>query len=224
MTRVVSSGRQVSANRSSFSSLIVDKLRNAYWALRTPPARILLFGAQGSGKGTLGKLLAPVVKGPHISTGEAFREEKDADTDLGRLVAPYLDTGELAPDHVTVQFIEGRLKAPDCRRSFILDGFPRNRLQVDMFEEVLCQRGINLTAAIELTGPEDLLISRIQKRGRLDDLDPEVVRKRLRIYYEKTAPLTNFYASKGLLIKVDGVGTAEEVLDRVIKAAKLKRW
>lgn len=224
MNRVVSSRHQVSANCSSFSTRIIDKLRNAYWALTTPPARILLFGAQGSGKGTLGKLLAPVVKGPHISTGEAFREEKDAGTDLGRLVAPYLDTGALAPDDVTVRFIDGRLKAPDCRRSFILDGFPRNRLQGDAFEGVLCRSGIKLTAAIELTCPEALLIKRIQKRGRLDDLDPDVVRARLRIYYEKTAPLTDFYASKGLLIKVDGVGTGEEVLGRVIKAAKLKRW
>lgn len=187
----------------------------------TGSARFLIVGPQGSGKGTQGVLVAEAFGVPAISTGDVFRENISGRTELGSRVQAIVEAGDLVPDELTCELVRDRLAQPDAARGFLLDGFPRNRAQVADLEEFLAGRDEALDAVIELSVPRDESISRLRQRaidqGRTDDTE-QVIANRLAIYERETAPILEEYRGKGLVVQVDGVGTLDEVTERIFDA------
>ena len=189
--------------------------------LATNSARFLIVGPQGSGKGTQGVLVASAFGVPAISTGDVFRENISGGTELGSRVQAIVEAGDLVPDELTCELVRDRLAQPDAAHGFLLDGFPRNRAQVADLEAFLAGRGEALDAVIELSVPRDESISRLRQRaidqGRTDDTE-QVIANRLAIYERETAPILEEYRSKGLVVQVDGVGSLDEVTERIFDA------
>jgi adenylate kinase len=180
--------------------------------------RIVLLGAPGSGKGTQAALLKDHFSIPHISTGVLLRKAVANATPLGLQAKELLDRGELVPDDVMVDLIRERLGKDDVRGGFILDGYPRTLAQAEALDGLLAELGQPVDEAVLIEVDPDQVVERIARRaaeeGRSDDTE-EVVRKRLRIYEEQTAPVAGHYAELGLLTRVLGEGTIEEVLGRI---------
>jgi adenylate kinase len=183
--------------------------------------RLVLLGPPGAGKGTQAKRLAESLGVPAISTGDIFRANVSSDTELGVLAKSYMDAGEYVPDSVTNDMVRGRLAEPDASNGFLLDGYPRTTAQVEVLDGILAETGSALDAVVELTADADEVVQRLLKRaeieGRADDTE-EVIRRRLEVYAEQTAPLTDVYRARGLVRKVDGMGAVDEVTDRLAKA------
>lgn len=183
--------------------------------------RLLIMGPQGSGKGTQAARLAERYGVPAISTGDIFRANIKGGTELGVLAQSYTAKGELVPDSVTNDMVRDRLAQPDAAEGFILDGYPRNAAQVEALDATLADAGVSLDAVIDLVADREELLTRLRHRaeveGREDDTD-EVIARRLDIYEEQTAPLTSEYGSRGLLVRVDGIGDVDEVTARVVAA------
>ncbi|WP_286219363.1 adenylate kinase [Paraoerskovia sediminicola] len=181
-------------------------------------ARLVIMGPQGAGKGTQAALLAERLDVPAISTGDIFRANIKGGTELGRTAQSFTAKGELVPDSVTNAMVRDRLGADDVSRGFILDGYPRNAAQVTELDAILGDLGVSLDAVIELTADRDELLARLARRaeleGREDDTE-ETIARRLDIYAEQTAPLTSAYASRDLLVQVDGIGAIDEVASRL---------
>lgn len=190
-------------------------------ASATSSARFLIVGPQGSGKGTQGVLVADAFGVPSISTGDVFRENISGGTELGRRVQSVVEAGELVPDELTCELVRDRLGQPDAAGGFLLDGFPRNRAQVDDLDAFLADRGESLDAVIELSVPREESIARLRQRaidqGRTDDTE-EVIANRLAIYERETAPILDVYRDKSLVVPIDGVGTFGEVTARIFEA------
>lgn len=180
--------------------------------------RIVLLGAPGSGKGTQATLLKDHYAIPHISTGVLLREAVANATPLGQQAKAIMDRGELVPDNVMLDLIEERLSQDDVAQGFILDGYPRNLAQAEALEALLSRLNQPVEEAVQIEVDTDMVIERIAKRaaeeGRSDDTE-EVVRNRMRVYEEQTAPVAGFFAERGLLTQVLGDGSIEEVLDRI---------
>ena len=183
--------------------------------------RLVIMGPQGSGKGTQAARLAEVYGVPAISTGDIFRANIKGGTDLGRLAQEYASKGELVPDEVTNAMVRDRLAQDDVANGFLLDGYPRNAAQVTELDGILGDLGVSLDAVVELTADRDELLVRLRRRaeleGREDDTE-DVIARRLDIYAEQTAPLTDAYGDRGLLARVDGIGEIDEVTRRVLDA------
>jgi len=183
--------------------------------------RIVFLGPPGSGKGTQAKLLAERLRLPAISTGEILRAAVRDGSPLGQRARAIMDAGELVPDDVMVGLMRERLAEPDARPGFLLDGFPRTVDQAVALDGLLGGNGIRLSAVINLSVPESVLIGRLEGRSgsesRADDRH-ETVLERLRVYRQKTEPLVEFYRRSGLLTDVDGTGEVPEVADRIVKA------
>lgn len=183
--------------------------------------RYVVMGPQGSGKGTQACRLARHFGIPTISTGDIFRAATTLGTELGTLARSYTLRGELVPDEVTNAMVRERLDQPDAAEGFILDGYPRNAAQVAELDRILADRDVALDKVVELVADRDELLARIELRavreGREDDTHDAIAR-RLDIYAEQTAPLTDAYAARGLLVQVDGIGEIDEVADRLLAA------
>ncbi|MDT8410111.1 MAG: adenylate kinase [Wenzhouxiangellaceae bacterium] len=183
--------------------------------------RIVLLGPPGSGKGTQAALLAKRLDVAHISTGALLREAVDKQTALGMKAKSYMDAGNLVPDDLMLGLIEERLGQPDIANGYILDGYPRNLAQATALDEVLERIGQPVNIAISLTVNEDEIVERLSKRaieeGRSDDTE-QVIRNRLRVYEEQTAPVAGHYAERGQLREVDGMDSVEEVNQRLVSA------
>ena len=181
--------------------------------------RIVLLGAPGSGKGTQAALLVEKLKLPHISTGELLRSAVAAGTGLGQKAKMVIDRGELVSDEIMLGLIAERLSRDDAKNGFILDGYPRNITQAKALDEILEDQGQARVEVLQIDVDAELVLQRIAGRaaqeGRSDDAE-EVVRKRLRIYADQTAPVVEYYAGKGVLSRVPGNGTAEEVFQRIL--------
>ena len=181
--------------------------------------RIVLLGAPGSGKGTQAALLEKQMDIPHISTGVLFRSAVKEETSLGRQIKTIMDSGELVPDDLTLDLLEQRMNQADAADGFILDGYPRNLIQAESLDVLLETLGWPLDDAVQIEVDSEEVISRIAKRaakeGRSDDSE-NVARNRLRVYQERTAPVMDYYAEKGLLTRVMGTGTVEEVLQLIL--------
>jgi len=199
---------------------------------------VILLGPPGAGKGTQAKLLSVELKLPHISTGDMFRDHKTKGTELGRKIQAIMDGGGLVTDDITNAMVKDRLAQKDASRGFILDGFPRTVAQAEFLEGL----GRKVDAALSYDVPEEKVIERISGRRscpkcgsvyhvssspprkagfcdkddtglvQRDDDKPENVKKRLQEYAQKTAPLKRWYAEKGVLLDIDGVGTPEGIL------------
>lgn len=185
--------------------------------------RIVLLGPPGSGKGTQAALLSQRLGVAHISTGALLRAAVKAGTGLGLKASEYMDAGELVPDELMLGLIEERLGEDDVEPGFILDGYPRNLAQAESLDAVLERIGQPAQLALEVTVNEDEIVRRLASRareeGRSDDTE-EVVRNRLRVYAEQTAPVAGHYRERGLLKSVDGMGGIEEVNARLTAAIR----
>ncbi|HEY5843422.1 MAG TPA: adenylate kinase [Mycobacterium sp.] len=177
--------------------------------------RLVLLGPPGAGKGTQAIQLAEKLGVPQISTGDLFRHNISTGTELGLEAKKYLDAGDLVPATLTNALVDDRLNAADVAEGFILDGFPRSVEQAQALAEMLKKRGLKLDAVVEFRVPEDELVARLQGRGRADDTE-EVIRNRMKVYRDETAPLLDFYATE--LKTVDAVGAVDEVFARALRA------
>ncbi|WP_279072402.1 adenylate kinase [Microbacterium lacticum] len=183
--------------------------------------RLLIIGPQGSGKGTQGARVAEAFRIPAISTGDVFRANVKEGTPLGQQVQAIIEAGDLVPDELTGAIVRDRLAQDDAAGGFLLDGYPRNIGQVGDLDAFLDERDEPLTGVIELSVPREESIRRIALRaaeqGRSDDND-ESIAKRLSIYESETAPILDVYRERGVAFEVDGVGTLDEVFERIITA------
>lgn len=177
--------------------------------------RLLIIGPPGSGKGTQATRLATARGLAHISTGEMFRAQMEAGTELGKRVSEIVQSGAYVPDELTVSMLSERMGAPDAERGYILDGFPRTLPQVKALDDLLGDQGLDRVLVLEVD--DDLLVGRMLQRGRADDTE-ETIRARFELYREQTAPLIDIYRQRGLVTAVDGGGTIEEVTDRLLEA------
>ncbi|HEY4582431.1 MAG TPA: adenylate kinase [Lysobacter sp.] len=183
--------------------------------------RLVLLGAPGSGKGTQATRLKEHLQVPHISTGDLLRAEVAAGSPLGLEAKAVMARGELVSDAILLGMLEERFSRPDTRNGFILDGYPRNLAQADAMGTLLERIGQPMDHAVCLEVPTELLVERIAGRakaeGREDDT-PESVRKRLQVYNDSTAPVVDYYRQHGQLKRVDGVGSLDEVFNRILDA------
>jgi adenylate kinase len=211
----------------------------------TSGIRLVLLGRQGAGKGTQAVRLAEHFTVPHVSTGDMLRAAVKAGTEFGRKAKAVMDAGGLVSDEIMVGVVRERLDEPDAERGYILDGFPRTEAQAHALAGITGERPLDVVLNLDV--PEAVVIERITKRrvcrscGRIysvdsppardwtcdtdggevvqrDDDTEDAVRKRLELYAAETLPLVAFYESGGQLVQVDGLGTADEVFDRVVDA------
>ena len=213
---------------------------------------LILLGPPGAGKGTQAKLMSDRYGSSHISTGDIFRAAIKAGTPLGQEAKAFLDSGALVPDEVAIGIVVNRLDADDCQRGFLLDGFPRTVAQAEALDEHLASRRRPLDAVIDLEVSPEAVIRRLTGRRvcrgcglpyqmetkppnvdgccdrcggevyQRDDDQPVTVTERLRVYHEQTQPLIGYYASRGLLLRIDAGGTIART-DESIEGA-LAAW
>ena len=183
--------------------------------------RLLLIGPPGAGKGTQAAQLAQHFEIPAISTGDIFRENVRNQTPLGVEAKGFMDRGEYVPDSLTNALVRDRLNKEDAKRGFLLDGYPRTIDQVTELDYILQENGKKLDVVVQLTADGDELLRRLSGRaleqGRSDDT-PDVIKRRLDVYEEQTAPLIDVYVSRGVVAKIDGLGEITEVTARIIEA------
>jgi adenylate kinase len=181
--------------------------------------RLVLIGPPGAGKGTQAQVVAAELGIPHISTGDIFRANVAGGTPLGQEAKRYMDAGDLVPDSVTNAMVADRLAQPDAVVGFLLDGYPRNPGQADVLAAALAEEGVALDAVVEIVvGTDEVverLLARAAKDGRADDTEA-VIRHRLDVYAEQTAPLVEYYRARDLLATVDGVGDVADVSKRIL--------
>lgn len=187
----------------------------------TASARLLIVGPQGSGKGTQGVRIAESYGIQVVSTGDIFRANIKEGTPLGQQVTAILDKGDLVPDELTSEIVRDRLLQDDAANGFLLDGYPRNAAQVEHLDVFLAGRGESLDAVILLDVPRSESLERLKLRaaeqGRSDDTD-EAIAHRLDIYEHETAPILEVYGPRGIVDRIDGVGSLDEITDRVFAA------
>jgi adenylate kinase len=183
--------------------------------------RLVMLGPPGAGKGTQAKFVSERLGIPAVSTGDIFRSNVAGGTPLGREAQGYMDRGDYVPDSVTNAMVRDRLAEPDAKAGFLLDGYPRTAAQVAELDAMLAEAGTPLDRVVELTVDFDevatRLLQRAQEQGRTDDTE-DVVRRRLEVYADETAPLSRIYGERGLLVQVDGLGDVDEVTARLLAA------
>ena len=185
----------------------------------TGGTRLLLIGPPGAGKGTQAARLSEALGVPAISTGDIFRHNVKTETELGLKAKAFMDAGDNVPDSLTNDLITDRLENEDCSGGFLLDGYPRTTDQVRHLDEFLADHGTSLDIVVQLIADADVVVERLRKRaieqGRSDD-DESVVRHRLEVYGQQTAPLIDLYEGRGLVVAIDGLGEISEVTNRII--------
>jgi adenylate kinase len=187
--------------------------------------RLLLIGAPGAGKGTQAERLAEAFEIPAISTGDIFRHNVKNETELGKQAKAFMDRGEYVPDSLTNALVRDRLSHADAVEGFLLDGYPRTADQVVELDDILSSQGNKLDVVVQLTADTDEVVRRLLNRaieqGRADDTE-DVIRRRLEVYEEQTAPLTSTYAARGLVAMIDGLGEVAEVTGRILEALEAR--
>lgn len=183
--------------------------------------RLVLVGPPGAGKGTQAVRLAERYSVPAVSTGDIFRANVKGETVLGKRAQEYMSSGALVPDEVTNAMVKDRLGRDDLGAGFLLDGYPRNAEQAAELDSMLSELGVELDAVLEITADTEEVTKRLLNRAHLegrDDDTADVIRKRLDIYAESTAPVTAFYGARGILVRVDGIGDVDDVTARIVAA------
>jgi adenylate kinase len=207
------------------------------------PRYVVLLGPPASGKGTQATRLREELDIPHVASGDLFRENLKNETELGLRAKAYMDRGELVPDDVTIAMVMDRLSRPDCANGALFDGFPRTIAQAEALDEALAEHGHWISAVPYIAVPDDVLVERVSGRrlcrtcgesyhvrfnppqipgvcdkdgGALyqrDDDRPETVRKRLKVYWEQTSPLIDYYRDQGVLVEIDGDQSIDAVTE-----------
>jgi adenylate kinase len=182
---------------------------------------IVLFGKPGAGKGTQAEFLKGKYNLTHLSTGDIFRYNIKNDTELGQLAKTFMDKGDLVPDEVTIQMLQSEVDKNPHSAGFLFDGFPRTIAQAEALDKFLESKEQNITATVALEADDEILVARLLERGktsgRPDDQDEEKIRNRYQEYNEKTAPLMDYYEAQGKFYAVNGIGSVEEVTERLSK-------
>ena len=208
---------------------------------------ILIFGPNGSGKGTQGNLVKAKYNLAHIESGAIFREHIGGGTELGKKAKGYMDQGLLVPDELVVDLVADRIVQDDCKNGFVLDGFPRTIPQAEALDEALKKLGTSIDYALNIEVPDDNIVTRMSGRRACvscgatyhlvhippkkegicdrcgaalilrDDDKPETVKKRLAVYHEQTQPLIDYYSKQGCLKEVDGTVDMSDVFDAIVK-------
>ena len=188
---------------------------------------IILFGPPGSGKGTQADNLVDKYELLHISTGDLFRYEIGNSTELGLLAKSYMDKGELVPDDVTIGMLKNKVNANPEAKGYIFDGFPRNIYQSEELDKFLEEKGQSVNALLQLEVDDEEIVKRILKRGetsgRSDDNDEGIIRNRISIFNDETAPVFDYYDKAAKSTRINGIGSLDEIFDRlrtVIDSAK----
>jgi adenylate kinase len=212
--------------------------------------RVVLVGPPGAGKGTQAQFIASHLAIPKVSTGDIFRYNVSAGTELGRQAKAFMDRGDLVPDEVTIAMVKSRLAEDDAQSGFLLDGFPRNVPQAETLKKMLADWGLRLELVLELVVDHDEVIRRLSGRrtcrkcsrvwhvafdppsmadkcdecgGELfqrDDDREETIRHRLEVYQQQTQPLISYYADEGILLGIDATGPVDDVTDRALLALR----
>ena len=215
--------------------------------------RLILFGAPGVGKGTQAKLISSKLNIPHISTGDILRQAVKDKTELGKKAQEIMNRGDLVPDDIMIGIIQERLHKPDCLRGFILDGFPRTVNQATALDKLLNEMNIKDVRVVNITADDDELVKRISNRrackecGHIfkldeikntnkcpncgavnsfylrDDDKEEVVRNRLEVFRKNTKPVLDYYRKQKEIISIDGLGSIEDVNEKVLKKLDIKK-
>jgi adenylate kinase len=183
--------------------------------------RMILLGPPGAGKGTQAAALIDACGVPHVSTGDMLRAAVKAGTPVGLKAKAVMDAGNLVSNDIVIGIAEERLSEDDAKRGFLLDGFPRTIAQAEALEVLLGKLDVALDCCLALTVDNEAVVRRLIKRGEIEgrnDDNEETIRDRMRVYDEETAPLLAFYADRDQLIQVDGMGTIEEVEERIKQA------
>ncbi|WP_290534558.1 adenylate kinase [Alistipes sp.] len=180
---------------------------------------IVLFGAPGCGKGTQAQRLKEHYGIDHVSTGEVIRDEIRRGTELGRSMEQYIKEGKLAPDAIVIGMIANYVSEHKDAKGCIFDGFPRTTVQAEEFDRILAKEGLKVDIMVDIHVPEEELVKRLLLRGkdsgRADDASEEVIRERLAVYHKQTAVVADYYTAQQKYASVNGVGTMEEVFDRI---------
>ena len=209
--------------------------------------KIIMLGAPGAGKGTQAKKIAAKYGIPHISTGDIFRANIKEGTELGKKAKTYMDQGLLVPDELVVDLVVDRLQQDDCKKGYVLDGFPRTIPQAESLDAALAKVGDKMEYAIDVNLPDENIVNRMGGRRACvgcgatyhivynptkvegicdacgeklilrDDDKPETVQKRLGVYHEQTQPLIDYYTKAGILKEVDGTVDMEEVFQNIVQ-------
>jgi adenylate kinase len=212
--------------------------------------RVVLVGPPGAGKGTQAQFIASHLAIPKVSTGDIFRYNVSAGTELGRQARSFMERGDLVPDEVTVAMVASRLQEDDALSGFLLDGFPRNVPQAETLKKLMADWGMRLDLVLELVVDHDEVIRRLSGRrtcrkcGRVwhvafdppsvpgkcdecggelfqrDDDREETIRHRLEVYEQQTQPLISYYADEGILLGIDATGPVEDVTERALLALR----
>jgi adenylate kinase len=183
---------------------------------------IVLFGPPGAGKGTQSERLIEKYGLVHLSTGDIFRANIKGETELGLLAKSYMDKGQLVPDEVTINMLRSEVIKHQDPKGFIFDGFPRTNNQAVALDSFLTASGTSISVMLALEVEENELKERLKKRaevsGRADDADPEVIANRIKVYNAETAPVKDFYLNQGKFISIDGIGSIDEITNRLFSA------
>ena len=180
---------------------------------------VVLFGPPGAGKGTQAEFLKEKYQLVHISTGDVFRYNIKNATELGVLAKSFIDKGQLVPDEVTINMLNAEVDKNPAAKGFIFDGFPRTAAQADALAALLTSKNTEVTAMVALEVADEVLVGRLLERGktsgRADDADETVIRNRIKVYYNETAILKEYYEKQNKYYGIDGVGSIPEITNRI---------